>query len=115
MKKMLKNISWLTIVGTAIAAFTGGFFTGRFAGSHEIVLSSDGSCFIYDTREALRYEREYAGALLEGLHRFYSNDDNDAWFELFVPTPEYQRIDSINGGDWEDFYEYETPLLSYYD
>lgn len=67
----------------------------------------------YNKAKALRLEREYSFALLEGLHRFYSNDDNDAWFDLFVPTKEYQRIDSLNGGDWEYFYDYETTPLSY--
>jgi hypothetical protein len=26
-------------------------------------------------------------------------------------TPEYRKIDTLNGGDWEDFYYYETPRL----
>lgn len=69
----------------------------------------------FSIREAWKYEASYAGALLEGLHRFYSNDDNDFWFDVFMQTPEYQRIDSINGGDWEDCYYYETPILDYQD
>lgn len=69
----------------------------------------------YNTKEALSYEREYANALLEGLHRFYSNDDNDFWFDVFMKTPEYKKIDSLNFGNWEDFYYYETPMLGYED
>lgn len=69
----------------------------------------------YSTAEALNFEREYANALLEGLHRFYSNDDNDFWFDVFMKTPEYQKIDSLNRGNWEDFYYYETPILEYTD
>ena len=69
-----------------------------------------------DTRASLAFERQYANALMEGLHRFYSNDDNDFWFESFMLTKEYAKIDSLNNGDWEDFYMYETPQLeSWYD
>lgn len=65
----------------------------------------------YNTSEALAFQREYSYALLEGLHRWYSNDDNELWHEGFMKTKEYQKIDSLNGGDWEDFYYYETPQL----
>lgn len=69
-----------------------------------------------DTREALLFEREYANALFEGLHRWYSNDDNDIWFDGFMKTKEYAKIDSLNQGDWEDFYYYESPILeNWYD
>jgi hypothetical protein len=64
-----------------------------------------------DVRKGYFEQVEYASALLEGLHRFYSNDDNDLWFESFMRTKEYEVIDSLNGGDWEDFYYYETPQL----
>ena len=64
-----------------------------------------------DTRASLAFERQYANALMEGLHRFYSNDDNDFWFSSFMKTKEYQKIDSLNNSDWEDFYYYETPIL----
>lgn len=93
-----------------------------FIGSHEFFMGADvnpdGTESIwyphyYNTSEALSYERQYANALLEGLHRFYSSDDNDFWFDVFMKTPEYQKIDSINGGDWEDFYHYSTPSLEY--
>lgn len=95
---------------------------GYYLGSHEIYMAADVSAdgtetafypHAYSIRESLSFERQYANALMEGLHRFYSNDDNDAWFDLFVKTPEYQKIDSLNGGDWEDFYHYETPMLDY--
>ena len=96
-----------------------------YIGSHDIYMARDchpdGSESIWyphseDIRTSLKFEREYANALFEGLHRFYSNDDNDFWFESFVHTKEYAKIDSLNQGDWEDFYYYETPLLeSWYD
>ena len=64
-----------------------------------------------DLRESWVAERQLANALFEGLHRFYSNDDNESWYDEFVPTKEYQKIDSLMNGDWEDFYYYETPPL----
>ena len=91
-----------------------------YAGSHDIYMAADvykdGSTSIsyphsYNIKEALSFERQYANALREGLHRFYSNDDNDIWFTGFMHTKEYQKIDSLNQGDWEDFYYYETPII----
>lgn len=96
-----------------------------YVGSHDIYMAKDcnpdGSESIwyphsYSLRESLKFEREYANALFEGLHRWYSNDDNDMWFESFMHTKEYAKIDSLNQGDWEDFYYYESaPLESWYD
>lgn len=97
---------------------------GYYLGGHEIYMAADvledGTetalyPHAYSIRESLSFERQYANALMEGLHRFYSNDDNDLWFNDFMKTPEYHKIDSLNGGDWEDFYHYETPLLGYED
>ena len=91
-----------------------------YVGSHDIYMAADvykdGSTSIsyphsYPLKEALYFERKYANALREGLHRFYSNDDNDLWFSGFMHTKEYQKIDSLCGGDWEDFYYYETEPL----
>ena len=105
-----------------LAGLIAGLLVGVFVGSHDIYMAADvrpdGTESMWyphvsNVREELAFEREYANALFEGLHRFYSNDDNDAWFDLFVPTPEYHKIDSLNGGDWEDFYFYETPKLEY--
>lgn len=95
---------------------------GYYLGGHEIYMAADVSAdgtetafypHAYSIRESLSFERQYANALMEGLHRFYSNDDNDLWFDVFMQTPEYHKIDSLNGGDWEDFYHYETDILSY--
>ena len=110
MKKYIKTI----------IAIVAAFIVGQWYGSHNIWwvqnVRKDGSLswyypYVTDVRDELAFEREYCNALFEGLHRFYSNDDNDFWFESFVYTNEYQKIDSINGGDWEDFYYYETPIL----
>ena len=60
---------------------------------------SDGS-----NQEISRFlkEREYCNAVLEGLHKFYDTDI--ILWGKFMQTKEYQKIDSLNGGDWEDFY-----------
>lgn len=91
-----------------------------YLGSHYICMAADVSA---DGKQSIRYpyainvrkgyfeQVEYSSALLEGLHRFYSNDDNDLWFESFMRTKEYEVIDSLNGGDWEEFYNYTTPKL----
>lgn len=65
----------------------------------------------FNIKEAMLNDRQLIVALFDGLHRFYSNDDNDAWFEEFMKTKEYAKIDSLLQGDWEDFYYYETPKL----
>lgn len=99
------------------------YLLGLYVGSHHIYMAADvrkdGSLSMwyphaYNEVEALRHERELANALFEGLHRFYSNDDNDLWFESFMRTKEYHKIDSLLNGDWEDFYYYETHPLEFW-
>ena len=103
-----------------IALFVLTNIASYFLGSHWFYMAADvhqdGTESImyphfFDLRESYVAEKQLANALFEGLHRFYSNDDNDAWFEKFVPTKEYQKIDSLLNSDWEDFYYYETPML----
>lgn len=109
----IKKWTWVLII------FLCTNFISWFVGSHEIYMASDVHKYgesiryphCYNVKEALFYERMLSNALFEGLHRFYSNVDNDMWFESFVETPEYQKIDNILEGDWEDFYYYETPPL----
>ena len=88
-----------------------------YIGSHDIYMAkdvgTDGTESMWyphsdNIREALSFEREYANALMEGLHRFYADDDNDLWFNGFVYTREYEKIDSLNNHDWKDFYYYES-------
>lgn len=109
----MKTIKTLTFVLV-------GFILGHFCGSHVIYMSKD--CHkdgttsfkyphFYNIKKDFVYQREYNIALLAGLHRFYSNDDNEKWFSEFMKTKEYQAIDSLNEGNWEDFYEYSTPPL----
>jgi hypothetical protein len=103
-----------------IALFVLTNIASYFLGSHWFYMAADvhqdGTESImyphfFDLRESWVAEKQLANALFEGLHRFYSNDDNDTWFEEFVPTKEYQKIDSLLNSDWEDFYYYETPML----
>ena len=84
-----------------------------YLGSHDVFITEDGEIYSQDLRASLKFETEYGGALMEGLHRFYASDDNDFWFEVFMKTPEYHKIDSLNNGDWEDFYYYTTPVMQY--
>lgn len=57
----------------------------------------------FNTEQARLCELEYSNALFEGLH-WYMRDDTAYWDSVFKKTIEYRKIDSINEGDWEDFY-----------
>lgn len=78
----------------------------------DVVKTTDG-CYTYSIVDALAGERELCNATFELLHRFYSNDDNDFWFDVVVNTKEYQKVDSLLNGDWEDFYYYTTDIMDY--
>lgn len=112
----MKRKTYIAIISIVLISNICSFIIGRYDIYWAKDCHPDGSESIwyphaYDMKEALLFERQYANALLEGLHRFYSNDDNDEWFNSFVFTKEYQRIDSLNNHDWEDFYHYETEPL----
>ena len=92
MKKILLLLT-IILVGCA------GFFFGRYKWYTDI----DGKPHFYNLEEYYLYEVKYSNALLEGLH-WYLRDDPDYWKEFFMGTSEYYKIDSINGGNWEDFY-----------
>lgn len=100
------------IIGCIILAATN--LASWYIGSHDIIVA-EGGVHVKNLKASLAHEREYANALLEGLHRFYGSDDNDTWFEDFMPTKEYKNIERVNGGNWEDFYQYETTPLGYDD
>lgn len=53
--------------------------------------------------EKLRVEQEYSTALLEGLH-WYMMRDTRLWNKTFKKTKEYNKIDSLIDGRWDDFY-----------
>lgn len=98
----------LTFVITIIITFCVGFKMGR----NEIILTKEPTGVTYiDYKEAYYAEQAIAASALELLHLWYSNDDNDYWFEVVAKTQEYQKLDSALCGDWEDFYYYETPLM----
>lgn len=79
------------------------FMAGSFLGRCDFYKDVNGKLHAYDLKESLDYERSYCNALLEGLH-WYMLDDTLYWQEMFMETSEYNKIDSINQGDWEDFY-----------
>lgn len=76
-----------------------GFLCGRYDYYEDI----NGKIYPYNIKEHLDEEHAYANALFEGLH-WYMRDDTTHWNNVFKNTFEYQKIDSINQGDWEDFY-----------
>lgn len=96
----------------AVIAISAGYCIGFSFGRNEVIIPEDTiQPVVIDYRKAYFAEKEIASAALELLHRWYSNDDNDYWFDVVMKTKEYQRLDSALCGDWEDFYFYETPLL----
>lgn len=76
-----------------------GFFFGRYDWYTDI----NGKHYPYNIKEHLDSERAYANALFEGLHWWYRQNTN--WWDYeFKNSAEYHKIDSVNQGDWEDFY-----------
>ena len=39
------------------------------------------------------------------LHEVYSYN-SDYWYDVLMETDQYYTLDSIRGGNWEDFYRY---------
>lgn len=96
-----------------------------FFSAHEIYMaqdvSKDGKTSInyphfYNIRNAYYTEREYCGCMMEMLHDYWEFKDiewtndgqpvgkHDFWNEVIMESDAYHTADSINGGDWEDFY-----------
>lgn len=84
-----------------------------FVTSRDYVICADGELWSYNVKDALAGERQIASACFDLLHRFYSNDDNEFWFDVVVPSEQYNKLDSILNGDWEDFYYYSEEPFSY--
>lgn len=78
-------------------------FLGFFCGANEYYYDTKNKLHFYNTKESLKYERQYSNAVLEALH-WYMKGDTIYWKNVFMKTKEYHKIDSINEGDWEDFY-----------
>lgn len=94
-----------------------------FVGSHNIYwardIHTDGSTSIlyphyYNTKEALKAEREYCNAWIELCHYYlYDNnptqpynsvEKNNYWYDVVMESDYYLKIDSLNKGNWEDWY-----------
>lgn len=101
MKRLLKLIIALAI----------GYCVGYLNGRYDIYRCVDNHICTMNYKEAYLAEKAIASASLELNHLWYSNDDNDYWFDVVVKTKEYQKLDSVLNGDWEDFYLYESPLM----
>ena len=93
----MKIVKILTTIAIAVVLFGLGYWYGSQT------WTSDG--YHFNTEEARLHEIEYANALLEGLHWYMANDAT-FWKETFMFTSEYENINKLNGGDWEDFYLY---------
>ena len=94
-----------------IVAIAIGCCIGYYLGGHEIYRDIEGNFHSDSYKEMWLGERVVASAAIDLLHRFYSNDDNDEWYEKVIPSKEYARLDSALQGDWEDFYLYESPNI----
>lgn len=96
----------LIILSVAISCCIG-FTLGRY----NVFISADNHICIMNYKTGYLAEKAIAGASLELNHLWYSNNDNDYWYDVVVKTSEYQKLDSALNGDWEDFYHYETDLM----
>lgn len=76
---------------------------GYWIGQQTWIFDINNKPHYFNTEEARLQEVKYSNALFEGLHWYYL-DNKDYWENVFKKTIEYHKIDSINGGDWEDFY-----------
>ena len=102
MKKTLIFI--ITIAITFCIAFA--------MGRNEIIPTKDPVGVTYiNYKEAYYAEKKVASAALELLHLWYSNENNEYWYNVVVLTEEYQKLDNALNQDWEDFYLYETPIM----
>ena len=88
-----------------------GYCLGYLLGRYDVYKTVDNHICTLNYKEAYLAEKAIASASLELNHLWYSNDDNDYWYDVVINTKEYQRLDSALNGDWEDFYLYETPLM----
>ena len=86
-----------------ISAIIIALFTGYWIGSQTWIFDINKIPHHFNTEEARLQEVKYCNATLEALHYFYQKD-TIYWNGTFKNTAEYHKIDSINKGDWEDFY-----------
>lgn len=88
-----------------------------FFSSHEIFWGTDHlPAYVIDTKDALREEREYCNAIFEMLHEYWQYYDveydtegnviarHNFWIDCIEESDAYMKADSLNHGDWEDFF-----------
>lgn len=88
-----------------------GYCIGFTFGRYDVYMCVDKHIRTLNYKTAYYSEKNIAGASLELNHLFFSNEDNDYWFDVIINTKEYAKLDSALGGNWEDFYMYETPIM----
>lgn len=111
----MKKKTYIIIIAIILISNICSFIIGRYdiymaADVHKDGTESTMYPHIDSWHKLFLKQKELTNALYNGLHRWYSNDDNDLWFTGFMKTREYAIIDSL-GGCWEDFYDYSTPPL----
>ena len=94
----------LYVVFTVFALFFG-LSLGYWAGTQTWVEDDCGKWHHFSTEEARLNEVRLAGATIDALHVLFRHD-TAYWYDVFMETREYEVMDSIRNGDWEDFYLY---------
>ena len=77
--------------------------SGYWIGQQTWIFDTNNKPHYFNTEEARLQEVQYGNALFEALHWYYIQD-SVKWNNEFKATKEYNKIDSLNNGDWEDFY-----------
>lgn len=79
-------------------------YAGYWIGGQTWILGPNNIPYrMFNTEEARLQEVQHCNAMVEGLHWYYKQDTTK-WNNEFRNTKEFNTIDSLNQGDWEDFY-----------
>lgn len=107
------------------------FVSGYYVGSHEFYMAADcdrnGNISVtyphcFNLKDAYYGEREYCSAWIELAHHYLYDwnpsicgecdslldayHNTDYWTDVVSESCYYDKIDSLNGGEWEDFYTF---------
>lgn len=121
-KKNLLAIVLLLLVTNAMSYFIGSNTIYMAKDCHKDGTESIWYPHFFNTEDALIHERQYCSAWIELAHYYlYDNNPsmcsecndstdiererNNYWLDVVSESDYYEKIDSLNGGDWEDFYE----------
>lgn len=103
MKKLTKSTKTILIsgfLGLILGnSLTAAFYSGRLSKAWEETRQE---------KENTAIQRRIRGAETELLWLVYNQSPKEYW-KYLQTTQEYQHLDSLLGGDWEDFYLNEEP------